>query len=76
MFWHKINDIGADGISILKCKGHATEADVHAGRSTEFLRKGNDHADHFAGYGVGISDANAPPDAAKAADREAQRWYK
>ncbi len=47
--WHKLDNIGIEGIEICKCKGHATEGAVQAGRSTQFLRRGNDHADHFAG---------------------------
>jgi hypothetical protein len=74
--WDKLDDIGVDGIEVRKCKGHATEADVHAGRSTEFLRRGNDHADHFAGRGVDIAEHMSPSAAHKAAYREAHRWYR
>ena len=49
-----INDIGQEGIQIRKCKGHATAADVAAGRATEFTKLGNDHADHYAGKGVDV----------------------
>ncbi len=53
--WHKLEDLGTDGVEIRKCKGHATLGDVQAGRSTEFLRRGNDSADYFAGQGVEVA---------------------
>jgi len=74
-FWRRIDDIGTEGIAILKCKGHATEADVQAGRSTPFLRTGNGHADHFAGRGVDVAEDQVPSEDAKAAYREARAWY-
>ena len=49
--WRLLDDIGG-GIQIRKCKGHATSADVAAGRSTAFLQQGNAHADHYAGGGL------------------------
>ena len=74
--WHKLLDIGTEGIEICKCKGHATEADVLEGRSTPFLRKGNDHADHFAGRGVEVAEAMSPSGGDAEAYRRALRWYK
>ena len=58
--WFLVEDIGSDNIAIRKCKGHATQADVDAGRSTAFLRTGNGHADHFAGRGVQAAEAMSP----------------
>ena len=46
--WRVLDDIGG-GIVIRKCKGHATEADVAAGRATVFTKTGNEQADHYAG---------------------------
>ena len=76
IFWQAVGGVGADGHEIRKCKGHATEADFQAGRSTPFLRKGNEHADLFAGLGVDIAEAEVPSEAAGAAYREARQWYK
>ena len=73
-FWRLIDDIGC-GIVISKCKGHATEVDVQQGRSTEFLRRGNDNADHFAGYGAGIEEHQAPNEADIVEYKLACRWY-
>ena len=66
-----LDDIG-EGIVIRKCKGHATEADVAAGRSTAFLQKGNDHADHYAGNGANIAEHLVPAEEHRAAYREAR----
>jgi len=74
-FWDKIDDIGAEGISIKKCKGHATVAGVEAGRSTNFPKIGNEHADHFAGRGVQAAEGQSSSSMAREAYREARRWY-
>jgi len=74
-FWAKIEDIGADGICIEKCKGHATQADIDVGRSTLFLQTGNDHADHFARRGVEVAVAQVPVKLLKDAYAEARQWY-
>ena len=76
IFWHKLSDIGPDGISLVKTKGHATDADVQSGRSTAFQQRGNSNADHFAGRGVDIAVSCSPNAAALAAYREATSWYK
>jgi ribonuclease HI len=74
-FWDLIEDIGTQGLDIQKCKGHATDAGIEAGRSTAFLRAGNDHADHFAGRGVQVAAHHSPADRDLERDREARRWY-
>jgi ribonuclease HI len=74
-FWWILGDMCLDGISIRKCKGHATEADVEAGRSSAFLRAGNDHADYFAGRGVDIEEHEVPAEAARQAYNVAKQWY-
>jgi len=51
LVWAKVDDLGNEGIKIAKTKGHATKADVEAGRATEWHQKGNDHADHYAKQG-------------------------
>ena len=48
---------------------------MEAGRATELTKAGNDHADHFAGRGVQVSEHLAPSLADKEAYREARRWY-
>ena len=72
--WDLVADIGP-GIDIRKCKGHATMADVTAGRSTAFYRVGNDNADHFAGRGVDLAEHEVPSEQLKAQYRVAQQWY-
>ena len=57
-------------------KGHASEGDVQAGRSTPFLRKGNDQADHYAGFGAIVAEHFSPTQSAREAYAEARRWYK
>ena len=76
IFWHKLADIGPEGVVLVKTKGHASEADVQAGRSTPFQRKGNDNADHFASRGVDVALSRSPNDKAIAAYKEATSWYK
>lgn len=73
--WWRLDDMGCDGIDIRKVKGHATEADVEAGRSTPWERECNDHADHFAKRGVEVAEAQLPSDSLRARYREARAWY-
>ena len=75
IFWHKVGDIGGDGISIIKCKGHATVADDLAGRSTPFTRKGNDHADHFANRGADLAEELVPSTRWRLQYAQATQWY-
>jgi ribonuclease HI len=75
LIWDRLEDIGADGIRLSKCKGHATDGDVQAGRSTEFLRTGNGHADHFAGRGVDVAEHMSSSEGDRERYREARRWY-
>ena len=56
LIWSKVGDLGGEGVTILKVKGHATDADVEAGRSTVWHKNGNDHADHFAGRGSSLAE--------------------
>ena len=58
--WRLIVDIGAECLSVKKCKGHATIADVEAGRATKFTMVGNDNADHYAVQGALIAEHQAP----------------
>ena len=58
--WWRLDNMGCDGIDFKKVKGHATEADVEAGRSTPWERDCNDHADHFAKRGVQVAEAQIP----------------
>ena len=75
-FWHKLEDIGGEGIDFVKTKGHATEADVQAGRSTAFQRRGNANADHYAGRGVDAAVSQSPNALAISGYKEATSWYK
>ena len=70
-----LDDLGP-GISIRKCKGHATAADVDAGRATHRQRRGNDNADHFAGRGAEIAESMSPTDALAESYKLAQQWYR
>ena len=47
-----------DEVSAVNVKGHASQADVQAGRSTHLFRKGNNFADVFAKRGA---DTHKPP---------------
>ena len=76
VFWHRLEDIGEEGIELRKTKGHATEVDVQQGRSTDFERAGNEHADHFAGRGVDAALHQSPNQAEVLAYKEATGWYK
>ena len=67
-----LDDIGG-GIESQKCKGHVTEADVLAGRSTAFLRTDNGQADHFAACGAAIAEHLPPAEDCRAAYRETRK---
>jgi hypothetical protein len=71
-----VDDIGGtSGIQVRKCKGHATDEDVASGKSSIFLRAGNDHADYFAGRGVDIEDEEVPSQVQRQSYLVAKRWY-
>jgi ribonuclease HI len=74
--WWIVDDIGGtSGIQVRKCKGHATDEDVASGKSSIFLRAGNDHADYFAGRGVDIEDEEVPSQVQRQSYLVAKRWY-
>ena len=73
--WRLLDDIGIDGLAIRKVKGHATEADVEAGRSTDWERQCNDHADAFAKRGVEAAEGQLPSDEMRARYQNARQWY-
>ena len=75
-FWHKMEDIDSKDIRLVKTKGHATEADVQEGRSTDFERIGNDNADHFAGRGVEVAIHQSPNEQQLQDYKEATQWYR
>ena len=75
LFWHKVEDLGQDGIQIRKVKGHASVADVDANRSTMWHKAGNDHADHFAGQGAALAEELASTEADRRSFLQAKRWY-
>ena len=66
---------GPDTIGVTTVLGHATEADVEAGRSTAFLRAGNGHADHFASIGMQVVEDQSPSELSRERYREAEQWY-
>ena len=74
--WWRLNDIDSVNVHFVKVKGHATEADSEAGRTTRKYMIGNSHADYFAGYGVTIAEECAPVWTARNACEYAKRWYK
>lgn len=74
--WNRLDDIGMEGLTFIKVKGHATQGDVQAGRATELDRVGNDHADHFAVMGADTAEEAAPTQGLRDAHRQALRWYK
>ena len=78
LVWWKVEDLGGEGgaIQIEKVKGHATEADVHAGRSTVWHKAGNDHADHFAGRGSMLAEELSSTLHDKETFKQARAWYK
>ena len=74
--WWRLEDIGTEDVHFVKVKGHATDADIDAGRTTWFYMTGNSHADHFAGLGVTVAEEIAPVAPARQAHDYAKRWYK
>ena len=50
--WARYFSVAKDFDGVQKTKGHATREDVHNGVTTEWERKGNNHADHFAKEGA------------------------
>jgi ribonuclease HI len=74
--WWIVDDIGGTaGIFVKKCKGHATDDDITSGKSSVFLKAGNDHADYFAGRGVDIEEEQVPSQAQRQAYHVARQWY-
>lgn len=73
--WDIYEDIGG-GITVVKTKGHATDADVQAGRVTSFNKRGNDDADHYADRGARIAEHEHPTEHIVARRSTAERWYK
>jgi len=73
--WRRLDDMGPEGIKVMKVKGHATDADVERGVSTPWQMACNDHADHFAKWGVTIAEAQCPSQAQRDSFKEAKRWY-
>ena len=76
VLWWTASDIGEDLISIRKVKGHASEGDVQAGRTTWYKRAGNEQADHFAGQGADLAEELAPAAMHVSHYRRAREWYK
>ena len=74
--WHILDDLGLDQVTVVKEKGHATEADVQSGRIAAWEKTGNEHADHFARYGSALAEHCVPSKLARNAYREAINWYK
>jgi hypothetical protein len=75
LIWWKVGDLGGSGISVVKVKAHATEADVQAGHITALQKAGNDHADHFAKRGAALAEHLSSTVASREAFRMARRWY-
>ena len=72
--WRLLEDVGP-GVVMMKCKGHATEADVSSGRATNFEKVANDNADHYAGAGATIAEQQRPNDGLITGYKDARRWY-
>ena len=72
--WDLLDDIGP-GISVRKCKGHASDLDVANGICTAFEKRSNEHADHYAGAGVDIALHQVPNEHLVASYKQARRWY-
>ena len=73
--WLRMEDVGP-GISIVKCKGHATDNDVKKGDVTAQEKEANDNADFYAGCGATIAEEQRPNLALIEAYKDARRWYK
>ena len=65
-----------DGILIFKCKAHCSEADVASGKTTRFLKIGNDHADHFAVVARKCAEDHSPTEVTRCVFSEAVNFYK
>ena len=52
LFWDAVSDVGQEHVAVIKVKGHATEADVFAGRATPMDKWGNKLADEQARLGA------------------------
>ena len=74
--WWRIDDIGIDSLTFVKVKGHATDNDVLIGNSTWWSRRGNQHADFYAGRGADVSEHLAPVEQARQRHDYAKRWYR
>jgi hypothetical protein len=76
LVWQKVEDLGGADISVVKVKGHATVADIEAGRSTLWQKAGNDHVDHFAKRGSQLAEHLSSTADRRQASRIARGWYK
>ena len=74
-FWWKFDDLGGEGITINKVKGHATDADIDSGRTSKLAKDGNDHADHFAGRGSSLAEELSSTAGDRRSFLQAKRWY-
>ena len=72
--WRLVDDVGP-GVTLVKCKGHATDSDVAAGKATLFEKVANDNADHFARAGATIAEQQCPNGDLIRGYQAAQRWY-
>ena len=75
LIWAKVEDLGGQAIDIMKVKGHATDADVEAGRVTKWQKAGNDHADHFACMGSALAEHISSTPEARRSFAQAKDWY-
>ena len=67
-------DVLGDGVQLIKVKGHATEADIDNGLSTNRQKRGNDSADTYAVRGTDAAEDIAPTKT-KLYQR-ARSWYR
>ncbi len=70
----RLENIG-HGVLVRKVKGHATAADVLAGRTTAPLKRGNDAADHFAVRAKKLASDLSPVGEVVAAARRSTTYY-
>ena len=75
LVWERLFDVGRDSVLFQKVKAHATQADVDAGRSSAWLKSGNDNADHFAGRGSALAEHLSSTERDRQHFLEAKRWY-
>ena len=73
--WDKVADLGWQDIVVSKVKGHASQEDVDAGRTTHLHKTGNDHADHFAKRGSALSEHLSSTHHLRQDDQLAKDWY-